>query len=129
MRNLRNALAIALPLFGTVLVFAAVLVPAIAVNLQLQIVVVLVGILIIEAGVWRLTAKILPNERRFLALRAEVESFIDRVRILNAQGVRLRENDTEENREALRETVDALHLSVDRMAEVAGRASDTGRGI
>lgn len=117
-------MAIALPILGTALVFAAILVPALAINLQLQIAVVLVGILIIEAGVWKLTAKILPNERKYLALRAEVDSFISRVRTLNAQGMRLRENDTEENREALRETVAALHESVDRMAEVAGREAE-----
>ncbi len=124
MRNLRKTMAIALPILGTALVFAAILVPALAINLQLQIAVVLVGILIIEAGVWKLTAKILPNERKYLALRAEVDSFISRVRTLNAQGMRLRENDTEENREALRETVAALHESVDRMAEVAGREAE-----
>lgn len=124
MRNLRKTMAIALPILGTALVFAAILVPALATNLQLQIAVVLVGILIIEAGVWKLTAKILPNERKYLALRAEVDSFISRIRTLNAQGMRLRENDTEENREALRETVAALHESVDRMAEVAGREAE-----
>jgi len=124
LRNLRKTMAIALPILGTALVFAAILVPALAINLQLQIAVVLVGILIIEAGVWKLTAKILPNERKYLALRAEVDSFISRVRTLNAQGMRLRENDTEENREALRETVAALHESVDRMAEVAGREAE-----
>lgn len=112
------------PILGTLLVFAAILIPSIALNLQIQIVVVLLGILIIEAGVWRLTAKILPNERKFLALRAEVDSFIDRIRILNAHGTKLREQDTENMREAFRETVDSLHAAVDRMAEVAGRQDD-----
>ncbi len=121
MRKARKFLALALPILGTILVFVAVLVPAISLNLQLQVVVVLVGILIIEAGVWRLTARILPNERRYLALRAEVASFVDRVRILNALGVNLREEDTEANRDAFREALDTLHAAVDRMAEVAGR--------
>lgn len=109
------------PILGTVLVFAAILIPSIALNLQVQILVVLLGILIIEAGVWRLTAKILPNERQFLALRAEVDSFIDRIRVLNAHGIKLRDEDTESMRGAFRETVDSLHAAVDRMAEVAGR--------
>lgn len=121
MRKLRKFLAMGLPILGTILVFAAILVPSIALNLQLQIVVVLIGLLIIEAGVWRLTAKILPNERKFLALRAEVDGFIDRIRVLNAHGVNLRREDTDTAREAFRETLDALHAAVDRMAEVAGR--------
>lgn len=121
MRNLRRTLAIGLPILGMILVFVAILMPSIALNLRLQILVVLVGLLIIEAGVWRLTAKVLPNERKFLALRAEVEGFIDRIRVLNAYGINLRESDSEVTREAFKETVDALHAAVDRMAEVAGR--------
>jgi len=120
LRNLRKLLAIGPPILGTILVFAAILVPAVSLNLQLQVFVVLVGLLIIEAGVWRLTAKILPNERRYLALRAEVDGFVDRIRVLNAHGVKLRDQDTESAREAFRETMDALHAVVDRMAEVAG---------
>ena len=121
MRNMRKILAIGLPILGTILVFLAILVPVIALNLQLQIVVVLVGLLIIEAGVWRLTAKILPNERKYLALRTEVDGFIDRIRVLNAHGVNLRKEDTATSREAFRETLDALHEAVDRMEKVAGR--------
>lgn len=121
MRNLRKTLAIGLPVLGTILVFVAILMPSIALNLRLQILVVLVGLLVIEAGVWRLTARILPNERRFLALRSEVNSFIDRIRVLNAYGVNLRKSDSDATREAFKETVDALHSAVDRMAEVAGR--------
>ncbi len=121
MRNLRKALAIAFPMTGMLLVFVAILVPAISLNLQLQIVVVLVGLIIIEAGVWRLTAKILPNERKYHALRAEVDSFIGYVRILNTQGSNLRVQETETAKESFLETLDSLHASVDRMGEVAGR--------
>jgi hypothetical protein len=121
LRNLRKILAMGLPVLGTILVFLAILVPAIAMNLQLQIAVVLVGLLIIEAGVWRLAARILQNERKYLFLRAELAGFIDRIRVLNAHGVNLRKADTEAAREAFRETLDALHAAVDRMAEVAGR--------
>ncbi|MGW8265167.1 MAG: hypothetical protein ACWGSQ_02300 [Longimicrobiales bacterium] len=121
MRNLRKTLAIGLPILGTVLVFLAILMPSIALNLRLQILVVLIGLLIIEAGVWRLTAKVLPSERKFLALRMEVDGFIDRIRVLNAYAVNLRQSYSDTTREAFRETVDALHAAVDRMAEVAGK--------
>lgn len=121
MRKLRKSLAIGLPVFGTILVFLAILLPAVSLNLRLQVLIVLVGLLIIEAGVWRLTARILPNERKYLALRAEVNAFVERVRVLNANGVRLRAEETESARDAFHETLDALHSAVDRMARVAGR--------
>jgi len=104
-----------------VLVFTAILVPTISLNLQLQIIVVLVGLLILEAGVWRLTEKILPNERKYTALREEVDAFIDRIRVLNAQGGKLRAEETVAELEAFQNTISALHESVDRMAELAGR--------
>jgi hypothetical protein len=46
---------------------------------------------------------------------------VDRIRVLNAHGIKLRNEDTEAAREAFRETLDSLHAAVDRMAEVAGR--------
>jgi len=106
---------------GTVLVFLAILVPAISLHLQLQVVVVLLGLLIIEAGVWRLTSAVLPEERRYAALRTEVNAFVERVRLLNAHGVKLQTRDDEVTREDFRETLNALHAAVDRIAEVAGR--------
>jgi hypothetical protein len=121
LRKLRKVLAVGLPALGTILVFLAILAPAIALNLQLQIVVVLTGLLIIEAGVWRLTSKVMPNERKYWALRTEVNAFIDRIRVLNAYAVKLRAEDEESTRKAFEETRDALHAAVDRIAEAAGR--------
>ena len=55
-----------LPILGMVVVFAGVLaVPP--TDLRLQIMVVLGGVLILEAGVWGLTNHFLPNERQYVA--------------------------------------------------------------
>jgi hypothetical protein len=121
LRKLRKILALGFTLLGTVLVFLAILVPAISLHLQLQVLVVLVGLLIIEAGVWRLTSAVLPEERKYAALRTEVNAFVERVRLLNAHGVKLQTRDDELTREDFRETLNALHDAVDRIAEVAGR--------
>jgi hypothetical protein len=75
----------------------------------------------VQAGIWRITERTLGKERRFLALRGEVESFLSLIRTLNAQGVRLQEEDTEERWDAFQKSVAALHAAVDRMADVAGR--------
>ena len=119
--TLRKALAVGFPIAGTILVFLALLLPTISVSLRTQIAVVLLGLIIIQAGVWRLTPRILPDERRYLALRAEVNTFVDRIRVLNAQGVRLRAEDSESARDAFLKTLDDLHDAVDRMADAAGR--------
>ena len=121
MRTLRRTVAVALPIVGMILVFLAILLPSISLDLQLQILVALAGILMIEAGVWGLTAKILPSERKFLALRAEVDDFIGLVRELNNRGVALRRSDTPETREGLDQATAACHASVDRMRDVAGK--------
>ena len=89
-------------------------------DLQIQILVVLLGVLILEAGVWGLTGQLLPNERTYVALRDEGNHFIDLIRDLNAAAT------AKEDREAgaeqrFTETLDAMHQSVDRMAGLAGK--------
>ena len=88
---------------------------------RVQVFVALLGLLLIFSGVWRLTARVLPNERKSLILRREVENFLGLIRTLNAQAVRLGREETETAKDHYRETIDALHAAVDRMAEVAGR--------
>lgn len=124
MRTLRRLLEAGLPILGMLMVFAAILLPSISLTLELQIVVVMVGILLIEAGVWKLTSRILPNERKFLALRAEVDVFIGLVRALNHQATLLKENEGPEARRAYLDSINALHASVDRMGDVAGREAE-----
>ena len=114
----------ALPILGMIIVFLAILLPSISLNLQIQILVVLIGILMIEAGVWGLTAKVLPSERRYLALRAEVDVFIGLVRDLNTRALALEGGESPEKTEAFEAARASLHQSVDRMAEVAGKEAE-----
>ena len=119
--NIRKVMSMGFTLLGMILVFSAILVPAISLNIQLQLFVVLAGLLIIETGVWNLTQRFLPSTRKHLSLRAEVDHFISQIRTLNSQGKDLLEEETESSREAFRETLRLLHESVDRMGEAAGR--------
>ena len=121
MRRLRRSVATGLSILGIVLVFAAILLPTFALNPQLQIGVALVGILALEAGVWNLPSRILPDERRNEALRAEVDVFIGLVRTLNRQALQAMEDEAQERTPAFQDTLMALHSSVDRMGEAAGR--------
>ena len=92
MRKFRRILDIGLPILGILVVFGAVLWPVISLRLQLQVLVVLVGILMIEAGVWKLTSPFLPSERKYNALRSEVDRFIDLVRALNSAALESEDN-------------------------------------
>jgi hypothetical protein len=121
LKEFRKVMGVAVPIVGMILVFTAILVPAISMNLPLQVFVVLAGLLILETGVWKLTERLLPSTRTHLALRTEVDQFIDQIRVLNVQGENLMMHETETPKKAFRKTLESLHQSVDRMGQVAGR--------
>jgi hypothetical protein len=115
-RTFRKIIEMGLPIVGMVVVFGAILLPTINLNLQIQVVITLVGILMIEAGVWKLTAPFLPSERKYNALRRQVDGFIDLVRQLNNAAV----ESGGEPSEAVQDVLDTMHSSVDRMGTLAG---------
>lgn len=121
MRTLRNVITFAIPVAGMVLVLGAVL---FAIALRTQLVMAVVGLLMVEGGVWRIAGSILPNERRYLALRAEGDRFIALIRQLNAAAVSLHEQASDGARLAMEETRSAMHRSVERMVAVAGRPAE-----
>jgi len=115
-RRIRRVMEVAIPLLGIGMIFLSVLFgPS---SLQLQVILVLVGVLILEAGVWGLTSGLLPNERRYLALREEGDNFIALIRELNSAALG-RKKDTEDDKH-FRKTLKLMHGSVDRMADLTG---------
>lgn len=88
-----------------------------------QIVVVVIGLLLIEMGVWKLGHMLFPEEREYLALRAEVDRFIRLVRDLNRAAVALRSGGAPEARERFEGLRASMVEAVQRMAEVAGRTN------
>ena len=128
MRRYRRMLEGALSVIGILAIFAGfLLVPHD--SLQLQIGVVLAGIVALEAGVWGLSQQLLPNDRQFMDLRVEGDHFIDLVRALNEAAI-------ESNRGAadatahpadadarFQEVLAPMHESVERLGEVAGKVS------
>ena len=116
-RKIRRGIEIALPILGMGIIFGSVLFgPS---NLQFQVLLVLIGVLILEAGVWGLTGGILPNERRYLALREEGDHFLGLIRVLNAAAVARDAGQEDDAR--FREARAQMHTSVERMAELAGQ--------
>jgi hypothetical protein len=119
-RGFRKAVEISIPIVGMLVVFGGVLLIS-PTRLQLQMIVVLVGVLMIEAGVWGMTKAILPNERQYVALRKEGDRFIGLIRKLNAAKVDFMRDDSDPNRTAVEVSRENMHASVDTMAEVAGQ--------
>lgn len=120
MRKIRRIIEVGFPIAGMAVVFGAVLmIPPSTVQLQLQLIAVLIGVLMIEAGVWGLTQPFLPNERKYNALRDAADDFIDLVRELNSAALLDREADGETTHEVDASLV-KMHAAVDAMANLAG---------
>ena len=118
LRALRKTLDTGLPLVGVAFIIGAVLFMQ---ELFAQIAVVTVGILLLEAGIWKLAHQLLPGERTYLALRLEVDQFIALVRGLNEAALQVRAHNAPASQQAFEEIQAAMHQAVERMAQVAGK--------
>lgn len=78
-----------------------------------QIAVVVLGLVMIEAGVWNVARHLAPEDRKFGTLRKEVDRFLDDVRELNLHAIA-------DDREGIEDVRGRLHKRVDVLAEVAG---------
>ena len=121
MREYQKMLKGALSILGVLVIFGGVLwVPSEGV--QLQILVVMVGVLALEAGMWGLTQRLVPNERRFFELREEGDYLITLVRELNAAAVATNES-ARGGGSQLQQVVSLMHECVELMGAVAGKTS------
>lgn len=117
MRIFRKFLAIILPLLGGILLlYSAVVEP----TMHRQFLILGVGFIIILTGAWRLFHGFLPNERRFIKLRTELDAFIHLVRRLNTLSDPSEEKTSPHRAQKIRDLQDEMHTAVDRMVEAAG---------
>ncbi len=121
MRTLRSIIDNALPFVGVLVILGAMLI--LRDDLRIQIAVVGAGMLMIELGVWQFGHKVLPNERKYAALRAELDQFIELVRELNAAALAVKQHDSPQTRQALQHVQQAMQQVVGRMAAVAGKTN------
>jgi hypothetical protein len=119
LRILRKIIDIGLPLAGVAVILAAVL--FVRGDLRLQLAMVGVGMVLLELGVWKAAHRILPTGRRYLALRAESDQFMQLVRRLNTAALAVKQDDSQAHKQAFEEVRDAMRQSVERMAEAAGK--------
>jgi len=84
---------------------------------------VIVGVMLMEAGVWRLSNKILHTDRSYTDLREEGDYIIKLIRELNAAA--LVRDKGEEDDGQFQIVLEEMHSSVERMSELAGRSNET----
>jgi hypothetical protein len=86
------------------------------------------GLVLIEAGVWRFTRSLMPNERKYTALRTEADYFTNLVRRLNRAAIQARGEKPGDSAESAQDDLthvhEEMHHSVDRMLRLAGKADD-----
>ena len=117
-RNIRRGMDAGLTGLGIGVIFIAVLISS-SLTLQMQLLLALIGVLLMEVGVWGLSSKLFPNERRYTELREEGDSIIQLIRQLNAAAVARDQGADADDR--FQSTLAEMHDSVKRMAELASR--------
>jgi hypothetical protein len=116
-RMVRRGVEAGVPILGVAIILGSVLLSP-EINPQLHVTFLLVGVLILQAGPSGLTRLLLPSERVSADLREEGDHFLGLIRVLSRAGGT--SEDGQEQDEPLRDTVEQMHTSVDRMAEIAG---------
>lgn len=116
-RKIRRNIDIMLTGLGIAFIFTAVLLGT-TLSVRVQMPMALVGVLLMEAGVWGLSSKFFPSDRRFSRLRVEGNRMLDLVRELNSTAIA---KDTgQEDAKRFQATLEEMHNSVIKMSELAG---------
>ena len=116
MRRIRGSFHLALTLSGTVLIAYAVMNVE---GMYDRLLVVALGLILIEAGIWRVTQSLFPNDRNYRPLRKETDYFITLVRRLNRAAVNAQRG-SDSGVSDLEQVHNEMHHSVDRMLRIAG---------
>lgn len=113
-----------LTLAGILVIFGSVFF-ANTIGVQALFLLVLFGVLIMEIGVWGLSSRLLPSERKFSRLREEGDNMITLIRELNASAIA--KDRGEEDAKRFQQTLASMHDSVVRMAELAAHQDDDSK--
>jgi hypothetical protein len=84
-----------------------------------RVLVAMLGLLLMQLGVWQVTSTLMPNQRTYLGLRKEADYFLTLVRLLNRAALTAAEGSDFGEREVER-LHEEMHHSVDRMRKLAG---------
>lgn len=120
MRSVRRFTQLLLTLTGTALALYAVMRID---TLYDRMLVAVLGLLLMQMGIWQLTATLLPNQREYRPLRKEVDYFLSLLRRMNRAAVAA-EGGSKYAADEVERLHTELHHSVDRMLRLAGRTEE-----
>ena len=75
-KNIRRNIDLALTAVGIAVVFSAIILGT-SLNVRAQMPIAIIGVLLMQAGIWGLSAKFIPNQRRYTNLREEGDRMLD----------------------------------------------------
>jgi hypothetical protein len=117
MRTIRNSFHVILTIAGMVVILWAVLGTDTVLE---RILWAGLGVVLMEAGIWRITQSLFPDERSYRPLRKETDFFITLVRRLNRAAVAA-SNGVEGAQEEFERVHDEMRHSAERMRHLAGQ--------
>jgi hypothetical protein len=121
MRSIRRLTQVLLTLVGGAMVAYAVY----RVDpLRERLVIAVVGLVIMQLGIWQVANVLFPNQRDYKPLREETDYFIKLVRRLNRAAVAA-ERGSSNARDEMDSVHAEMHHSVDRMKRLAGQTDVT----
>ncbi|MEZ5492779.1 MAG: hypothetical protein R3F50_21065 [Gammaproteobacteria bacterium] len=120
-RKIHQVIDVTLFGVGIVTILASVVLVD-AAGLQAQVMLVILGLLVMEAGVWGAARKAFSNERQYSRLREEGDRMIDLIRKLNGAAVARAQGVEDGTR--FQATLEEMHASVRFMAELAAVKDD-----
>lgn len=120
MRSIRRFSQLLLTTGGGALVVYAVFRVA---EMRERVLLVALGLLIMELGIWQITGFMFPNQREYKPLRKETDYFLKLVRRLNRAAVAVQRGS--ENAVVEMDRVnEEMHHSVERMRRLAGQSEE-----
>ncbi len=115
-KNIRRSIDMCLTGLGIGIVFVSIILGT-SLDIRAQLPIALVGVLFIEAGIWGLSAKLVPSQRKYTSLRDEGDHMLSLIRELNAAAI-AKDRGTEDAKR-FQQTLEAMHASVVKMSEMA----------
>ena len=116
-RALRKTLDTVLPLVGTLLILG---VSVVRQDLP-GFVWIALGLLCIEIALLKVIHRMVPEQRKYNALRAQTNQFLALVRQLNNAALRVKEYDTFENREVIDDIRTKMLRKIDQIVAASGK--------
>jgi hypothetical protein len=120
-KNIRRNIDLALTAVGIAVVFSVIILGT-SLDVRAQMPIALIGVLLMEAPIWGLSSKFIPNQRKYTSLREEGDRMLDLIRELNSAAI-AKEIGTEDAKR-FQITLEAMHTSVLKMSELASDEVD-----